>query len=161
MQGTQEMQVRSLGREDPLAKEMATHSSILAWEIPWIEEPGWLQSMGSQRVRHDWATKQGHPWTPITSLLLECKISNWKYANKWAWLCFTKTLRNKPPIYWPPNNVKAIIRLGTYTQKSKKRVLLQILAKSCLFLCTHSHDFQCLKVIFHQYLKGYLIGSTH
>ena len=45
-------QVRSLGWEDPLEKEMATHSSTLAWEIPWAEEPGGLQSMGSQRVRH-------------------------------------------------------------------------------------------------------------
>ena len=45
--------VRSLGREDPREKEMATHSSILAWRIPWAEEPGGLQSMGSQRVRHD------------------------------------------------------------------------------------------------------------
>ena len=44
--------VRSLGWEDPLEKEMATHSSILAWRIPWTEEPGRLQSMGSQRVRH-------------------------------------------------------------------------------------------------------------
>ena len=49
----QEMQVRSLGREDPLEKRMATHSSILAWRIPWTEKPGGLQSMGSQRVRHD------------------------------------------------------------------------------------------------------------
>ena len=48
-----ETRVRSLGREDPLAKEMATHSSTLAWKIPWTEEPGRLQSMGSQRVRHD------------------------------------------------------------------------------------------------------------
>ena len=48
--------VRSLGREDPLEKEMATHSSILAWRIPWTEEPGRLQSTGSQRVGHDWAT---------------------------------------------------------------------------------------------------------
>ena len=53
----QEMQVQSLGREDSLEKEMATRSSILAWEIPWTEEPGGLQSMGSQRVRHDLATK--------------------------------------------------------------------------------------------------------
>ena len=45
--------VRSLDQEDPLEKEMATHSSILAWRIPWMEEPGGLQSMGSQRVRHD------------------------------------------------------------------------------------------------------------
>ena len=49
----QETQVRSLGWEDPLEKEMATHSSILAWRIPWTEEPGGLQSMGSQRVGHD------------------------------------------------------------------------------------------------------------
>ena len=45
--------VQSLGWEDPLEKEMATHSSILAWKIPWIEEPGGLQSMDSQRVGHD------------------------------------------------------------------------------------------------------------
>ena len=49
----QETSVRSLGREDPLEKEMATHSSTLAWRIPWREEPGRLQSMGSRRVRHD------------------------------------------------------------------------------------------------------------
>ena len=47
------MCVRSLSWEDFLEKEMATHTSILAWEIPWTEEPGGLQSMGSQRVRHD------------------------------------------------------------------------------------------------------------
>ena len=49
----QEIQVRSLGQEDPLEKEMATHSSTLALTIPWMEEHGRLQSMGSQRVRHD------------------------------------------------------------------------------------------------------------
>ena len=45
--------VGSLSQEDPLEKGMATHSSVLAWRIPWTEEPGGLQSMGSQRVRHD------------------------------------------------------------------------------------------------------------
>ena len=54
----QETRIRSLGREDPLEKEMATHPSILAWEIPWTEEPGRLLSTGSQRVRHDLVTKQ-------------------------------------------------------------------------------------------------------
>ena len=49
----QETRVRSLGGEDPLEKEMATHSCILAWRIPWMEEPGGLQPMGSQRVGHD------------------------------------------------------------------------------------------------------------
>ena len=48
--------VQSLGWEDPLEKEMAAHSSTLAWKIPWMEEPGRLQSMGSQRVRHDGAS---------------------------------------------------------------------------------------------------------
>ena len=51
-----EARVQSLGWEDPQEKEMAIHSSTVAWEIPWTEEPGRLQSMGSQRVGHDWAT---------------------------------------------------------------------------------------------------------
>ena len=50
--------VQTLGQEDPLEKEMATHSSILAWEISWTEEPGGLLSMEFQRVRHNLATKQ-------------------------------------------------------------------------------------------------------
>ena len=54
----QETRVRSLGPEDPLEKGMATHSSILAWKIPWTEKPGGLQSMRSQRVEHDWAIRQ-------------------------------------------------------------------------------------------------------
>ena len=52
----QETRVQSLGRENPLEKEMATHSSILAWKIPWTEELGRPQCMESQRVGHDWAT---------------------------------------------------------------------------------------------------------
>ena len=54
----QETEVRSLSQKDPLEKEMATHFSILTWEIPWTEEPGMLQSMELQRVRHDLETKQ-------------------------------------------------------------------------------------------------------
>ena len=53
VQNTQEMWVQFLGWEDPVEEGMATHSSILAWRIPWPEEPGRLQSMGEQRVRHD------------------------------------------------------------------------------------------------------------
>ena len=56
MPSIQEIWVQSLGWEDPLEKEMATHTCILAWRAPWREEPGGLQSMGSQRVRHDWVT---------------------------------------------------------------------------------------------------------
>ena len=53
LSAVQETWVRSLGWEDPLEKEMAAHSIILAWKIPWMEEPGGLQSMGLQRVEHD------------------------------------------------------------------------------------------------------------
>ena len=55
MQETQETRVRSLGQEDSLEKGMSTQSSILAWDIPWTEEPGRLQSIGSQRVRNNWS----------------------------------------------------------------------------------------------------------
>ena len=56
----QEMRIWSLGWEDPLEKEMAAHSSFLAWEIPWTEEPSGLQPTGSQSVGHDWTTKRTH-----------------------------------------------------------------------------------------------------
>ena len=59
----QETQVQSLGPEDPLEEEMATHFSILAWKIPWIEESSGLQSKGSHRVRHDLAAEHIHTHT--------------------------------------------------------------------------------------------------
>ena len=62
MQETQKTQVWSLGQEDPLEEGMPTHFSILAWSIPWAEETGGLQSIGSQRVGHDWACKQSALW---------------------------------------------------------------------------------------------------
>ena len=64
----QEMQAPSLGREDCLEEEMTTHSSILAWKIPWTEEPGGLQSVESQRVGHDWVTKQQGPQKGLLKL---------------------------------------------------------------------------------------------
>ena len=61
LSATQETQVQSLNRDNPLEKEIAIHSSILAWGIPWTEEPGGLQSMGSQTTRHNWATNNFTP----------------------------------------------------------------------------------------------------
>ena len=58
MQETQEIQVQSLGQEDPLEEEIATHSVVFAWRIPWTKKPGRLQFMRLQRLRHDSATKQ-------------------------------------------------------------------------------------------------------
>ena len=66
--------IRSLGWEDPLEKEMATHSSTLAWKIPWMEEPGGLQSMESQRVRHNWATS-------LLSFFLCCHTKGLSYRS--------------------------------------------------------------------------------
>ena len=73
----QETQVQPLGQEDSLVKEMATYSSILAWEIPWMEEPGRLWSMKSQRVRHQSATKQQQC---RCSIIKETKVT-WKLMN--------------------------------------------------------------------------------
>ena len=72
MQEMQEMRVGSLGWEDSLEQEMATHSSILVWRIPWTEEPIELQSMGSQRVRHNWA---GTP----TALNIQGTLIRWSH----------------------------------------------------------------------------------
>ena len=71
-----ETQVQSLGQEDPLEKEMATHSSTLAWRIPWTKEPGGLQSMGLQRFGHDWAT----------SLYFTSEHSEGPKKNQWTQL---------------------------------------------------------------------------
>ena len=79
-----ETQVRTLGWEDPLEKEMATHSSTLAWKIPWTEEPGRLQSIGSQRVRHDWATSLELVFHCITYYLLSspCYIKTFLFLRE-------------------------------------------------------------------------------
>ena len=77
----QETLVGSLSWEDPLEKEVATHSSILAWRIPWTEEPGGLQPKGSQIVRHDWATKHKHKNSSTYSLVLLNDNSTYIYNN--------------------------------------------------------------------------------
>ena len=79
-----ETRIRFLGREDPLEKEMAIHSSTLAWKIPWMEEPDRLQSMGSQRVGHDWATSLLHFKT-----LLEWAAICYSQGSSWPrdWTC--------------------------------------------------------------------------
>ena len=76
----QEMWVQSLSWEDPLEKEMATHSSILAWRIPRTEEPCGLQSMGSQRVRHDWATEEHFILHQVTDLRLLFEFLGWCFC---------------------------------------------------------------------------------
>ena len=101
MQETQEMWVLSLGQEDPLEEGMAAESSILAWRVPWTEGPGRLQSIGLQRVRHDWAaslryaddtTLTAESEEELKSLLMKLKeesekIGIWSHhfmANWWG-----------------------------------------------------------------------------
>ena len=74
----QETQVWSLGREDPLEKEIATHSSSLAWRIPWTEESGGLQTMGSQRVGHNWPA--GHSTAQAYFIIL----NTWEIPRVWG-----------------------------------------------------------------------------
>ena len=80
MQETQETWAQSLGGEDSWGKEMAAHSSVLAWRVPWTEEPGGLQSTGSQRVRHDLAAEhtRWRSWCrPVTPCSERCDLSPW------------------------------------------------------------------------------------
>ena len=92
MQEPQETQVWSLSWEDPLEKEMVIHSSILVWRILQTEEPGGLQSTGSQRVRHEWVTKP--PQTPTTTTDT-CK--SWIWYHRCSFKCVVR-LKNKDGI---------------------------------------------------------------
>ena len=96
----QETWVWSLGREDPLEKEMATHSSTLAWKIPWTEEDGGLQCTGSQRVGHDWATslslsaffivQLSHPYRTTGKTIA---LTRWTFVGKVMSLLFNMLSR--------------------------------------------------------------------
>ena len=113
MQETQEMWNQSLGREEPLEEGIETHSSILAWEIPWTEEPGRLQSMGLQRVRRNWSDFSMHAcisikflqtilgWYPHVTdrnLRLQEGILLWSGgARIWTWAGDFHSPPTKPP----------------------------------------------------------------
>ena len=105
-----ETRVQSLVWEDPLEKEMATHSSTLAWKIPWTEEPGGLQSMGLQRVGHDWATSLSLSCLEKTlESPLDCKefkSVNLKGNQPWIFIGRTEA---EAPILQPPNGKSQLI----------------------------------------------------
>ena len=95
----QEMQVQSLGGEDPLEEEMATHSSIVAWRIPWAEEPGGLQSIGLQRVRHNWATKPPPAAYPHILTRWHNHVPHaqqWRCSKKWMSPSLHRTSHGRP-----------------------------------------------------------------
>ena len=103
----QETWVQSLGQEDPLEKEMATHSNTLAWKIPWVEEPGRLQSAWSQRVGHDWATELN--WTDLKVFLCIEFLSFSQSVSSVAQSCLTlrphESQHTRPPCPSPTPGV--------------------------------------------------------
>ena len=104
VQETRKMQVWSLRWEDPLDREMATHSSLLAWKIPWTKDPDRLQSMGSQRVGHDWAKEKKNfkTWKRIQMLFLLSYLFSrkpWKIHSSWHYLGVSQ------PSYSVPTNL--------------------------------------------------------
>ena len=118
----QETWVRSLSREDPLEKEIATHSNILAWRIPWTEEPGRLQSTGLQRVRHDWATSPS-PSSYYTTLCFAISV-HFKMITmiNLVMICHhTKTSHN----YWLSPHTVCFI-LTTHLLRNRKFVSLNL-----------------------------------
>ena len=136
----QEMWVRSLGWEDPLVKEMTTHSCILAWEIPWTEEPGRLQSMGSQRVGYNLATKQEKTATWILIAHLQGR-----YHNLWQRILVTSnlfqvcTLERTKPWISPMSDHQTLNSTGLHTG-------FQINFNEKIFKSCFSQDSNSMKV---------------
>ena len=137
-------QVWSLGQEDPWEKVMATHSSILAWKIPWTEEPGGLQSMGLQRVGHNWATN--------TSWL---KVNYISYCHKL--LKFTRTFANMtswnflrcPMRYTGERFLSPFCEWGKWSREAEKHKG-NCFTFSQLFISAKQHRYSSIT-----YLEGY------
>ena len=124
----QETWVWSLGWEDPLEKGMATHSSILAWRIPWTEEPGGLHSTGSQRVGHDWATSLSLSFTFEGLLILWLQvISTQSLCTQNDTYCTTKPEILPTVNPWsclPPNPFISTMAFSLHTQQILKVICL-------------------------------------
>ena len=126
----QEMWVWSLGQEDPLEKEMVTHSNILAWRIPWMEKPGRLQSMGSQRVGLDWATSLTHH-----AVITDFQTS----APSFIPTCFTqsvKAFRLQLPTYKWFMQLSFFFFFSEFINSSKTRVVFSLF----LYPLEHWHN---------------------
>ena len=144
----QETQVQSLSLEDSLEVGMATHSSILAWRIPWTEEPGGLQSMGLQRVGHDWETNTWHffqiNYTPIKNNLKKKKTLNErspcsqdhgkidKYQLRWGFVGAEQEGANSVSSLWSTEGLVWKVR---DLNKTNPRLINEPAAAKSLQLC--------------------------
>ena len=176
----QEIWVWSLSREDPLEKEMATHSSILAWEIPWTEKPGRLQAMGFQRVRHDLVTKQHigfglscfcwHLFLGIRYFLFDFLSDIWLFKSVlfnfhvFVFVFFTGFF----PLWLMSNFMKVCVYKVGYTNPKKKKFLFLFwscgFASPCGVISFPQHNFSptplwCYFQIYYIYVS-YSLDST-
>ena len=123
MQKTQEMQVRSLGWEDPLEEEMATHSSILGWDIPWIEKPGGLQSMGLQK---SWTMLifYNNPWWSLCPEALKVCHSEPGHFDLTLYLCLSSKTKapwkSKLCLHFLMNPPQCLAHIFAHGKHSKK-----------------------------------------
>ena len=101
--GMQERQVQSLGREDPMEKDVATLSSILAWRIPWTEEPGGLQSIGSQRVGHSWSDLAG---TAHILNIISTGSQDKGFNETFTWFVSTKSWDSRVNLQITPTSLR-------------------------------------------------------
>ena len=137
-----ETPVRSLGWEDPVEKEMATHSNILAWRILWTEEPGELQSTGSQRVGHDWATSLSLSFFPTWSLFQSLCLPS---PSPSPALSLSPTAPRLPPLFLMHtlSYVSNIVHVMCY-------ICVYYLIVNLLYLSFVSFWIEYLSVVFHQ-----------
>ena len=144
--------VQSLVQEDPLEKEMATHSSVLDWRIPRTEEPGRLQSSGSQRVGRDWATNT------CTSLFFFLFYNSFRFTEKLSGRCrflvYPCPTHEKPPpfstslperyICFTPEAFPLGLTLGIVRSMDLYRCIM-----GCVHYCSNIHSFTDLKILSH------------
>ena len=139
MQETQEMRVRSLGLEDPLEEEMATHSSILAGKTPWTEEPGGLQLMGPERVGRDWATARTWALNSFIAQFQEYILWN-KITNLWHFLLTFRSVymqRKLRPI--------KVSLLKKYMLQNRKKIIILWSYLTYFYILAHFLGIGCLK----------------
>ena len=135
MSEPQELRVLSLGQEDPL-EEMTTHSSILAWRIPWTEEPGRLQSMGLQRVGHDWAR-------------MPCPCHNWYHmACVFAGLISLSVMSSSFIHVVANGRISFFFTANNVVLCSLFSASLPALVISCLFNNIHSDRYEVISLWF-------------
>ena len=138
MQEMQETQVWSLGLEDPLAWEMTTHSSILAWKIPWTEEPGKLQSMRSQEVGYNWVTKHTHTVVQDDTFV----GTRWRVTGNFPLLFFVMAYPSATILKWKIKNKKHYFKILV-----SKCTLRQTFSLFTFFsqYCKHTKNINILK----------------